>query len=173
RLLAARGLHEGGPARGSPGRRTALRRSHRAPGRRRVREGAALAAETSRARLRGMQMARMDPSSVKALCFDVFGTVVDWRSSIIREGGAFGASIGTPVAWPAFADRWRAMNQPAMEQVRAGKRGWVKLDDLHRESLGKVAVEFGLKGVLAGDFDELNRAWHRLDPWPDTVQGLT
>ena len=118
-------------------------------------------------------MARMDPSSVKALCFDVFGTVVDWRSSIIREGEAFGASIGITVDWPAFADRWRAMYQPAMEEVRAGKRGWVKLDDLHRESLGKVAVEFGLKGVLAGDLDELNRAWHRLDPWPDTVQGLT
>ncbi len=118
-------------------------------------------------------MARMDPSSVKALCFDVFGTVVDWRSSIIRESEAFGASIGIAVDWPAFADRWRAMYQPAMEEVRAGKRGWVKLDDLHRESLGKVAVEFGLKGVLAGDLDELNRAWHRLDPWPDTVQGLT
>jgi 2-haloacid dehalogenase len=118
-------------------------------------------------------MARVDPSSVKALCFDVFGTVVDWRSSIIREGEAFGASIGIAVDWPAFADRWRAMYQPAMEEVRAGKRGWVKLDDLHRESLGKVAVEFGLKGALAGDLDELNRAWHRLDPWPDTVQGLT
>ena len=65
------------------------------------------------------------------------------------------------------------MYQPAMEEVRSGKRAWVKLDDLHRESLGKLAVEFGLKGVSAGDLDDLNRAWHRLDPWPDAVPGLT
>jgi 2-haloacid dehalogenase len=65
------------------------------------------------------------------------------------------------------------MYQPAMEEVRSGKRAWTKLDDLHRESLGKLAVEFGLKGVLAGDLDDLNRAWHRLDPWPDAVPGLT
>jgi len=68
-------------------------------------------------------MARMDPSSVKALCFDVFGTVVDWRSSIIREGEAFGTPRGGSVDWAAFADRWRAMYQPAMEDVRSGKRG--------------------------------------------------
>ena len=118
-------------------------------------------------------MPRLDPASVKALTFDVFGTVVDWRSSLIREGEAFGKARGLSVDWAAFADRWRAMYQPAMEEVRSGKRGWTKLDDLHRESLGKVVTEFGIKGVMAGDLDDLNRAWHRLDPWPDSVPGLT
>ena len=112
-------------------------------------------------------------TGVKALTFDVFGTVVDWRSSIIREGEAFGKPRGLSVDWAAFADRWRALYQPAMEEVRSGKRGWTKLDDLHRESLGKVVTEFGIKGVMAGELDDLNRAWHRLDPWPDSVPGLT
>ena len=110
---------------------------------------------------------------VKALTFDVFGTVVDWRSSIIREGEAFGQKHRLTVDWGAFADRWRALYQPSMEEVRSGKRGWTKLDDLHRQSLGKVATEFGLGRVVAGDLDEFNRAWHRLEPWPDSVPGLT
>jgi 2-haloacid dehalogenase len=110
---------------------------------------------------------------VKALGFDVFGTVVDWRSSIIREGEAFGRPRGLTVDWAAFADRWRAMYQPAMEDVRSGRRAWTKLDDLHRESLDKLVAEFGIKGVAGGDLDDLNRAWHRLDPWPDAVPGLT
>jgi 2-haloacid dehalogenase len=118
-------------------------------------------------------MARMDPASVKALTFDVFGTVVDWRSSIIRECEAFAKRHGFSEDCGAFADRWRAMYQPAMEDVRSGKRAWTKLDDLHRESLGKLAVEFGFKNVMADELDELNRAWHRLDPWPDVVPGLT
>jgi len=118
-------------------------------------------------------MARLDPASVKALCFDVFGTVVDWRSSIIRECEEFAKRHGSSEDCPDFADRWRAMYQPAMEEVRNGKRAWTKLDDLHRESLGRLAVEFGIQGVLAGDLDDLNRAWHRLDPWPDAVRGLT
>ena len=115
----------------------------------------------------------MDPTAVKALCFDVFGTVVDWRSSIIRECDAFAKRHGFSEDCGAFADRWRAMYQPAMEEVRSGKRAWTKLDDLHRESLGKLVVEFGLKGVMADELDELNHAWHRLDPWPDAVPGLT
>jgi 2-haloacid dehalogenase len=118
-------------------------------------------------------MARMDPASVKALTFDVFGTVVDWRSSIIRECEAFAKRHGFSEDCGAFADRWRAMYQPAMEEVRSGKRAWTKLDDLHRESLGKLAVEFGFRNVMADELDELNRAWHRLDPWPDIVPGLT
>ena len=111
-------------------------------------------------------------TGVKALTFDVFGTVVDWRSSIIREGEAFGGPRGLTVDWAAFADRWRAMYQPAMEEVRSGKREWTRLDDLHRESLDRLVAEFGITGVRAGDLDELNRAWHRLDPWPDAVPGL-
>ncbi len=115
----------------------------------------------------------MTLAGVKALTFDVFGTVVDWRSSIIREGEAFGKARGLGVDWAAFADRWRAMYQPAMEEVRSGRRPWTKLDALHRESLDKLVGEFGIKGASDADLDELNRAWHRLDPWSDSVPGLT
>ncbi len=115
----------------------------------------------------------MTLAGVKALTFDVFGTVVDWRSSIIREGEAFGKARGLGVDWAAFADRWRAMYQPAMEEVRSGRRPWTKLDDLHRESLDKLVAELGIKGASDADLDELNRAWHRLDPWSDSVPGLT
>jgi 2-haloacid dehalogenase len=118
-------------------------------------------------------MVRVDPTSIKALTFDVFGTVVDWRSSIIREAQAFGTSRGLRVDWARFADRWRAMYQPSMEEVRTGRRPWVKLDDLHRESLGKLLTEFGIGEVPDADLDHLNRAWHRLDPWPDVLPGLT
>jgi 2-haloacid dehalogenase len=118
-------------------------------------------------------MARLDPASIKALTFDVFGTVVDWRSSIIREGQAFGGARGLTVDWSRFADRWRAMYQPSMDEVRCGRRPWVKLDDLHRESLTKLLSEFGIAGISEADIDHLNRAWHRLDPWPDAVAGLT
>jgi 2-haloacid dehalogenase len=92
-------------------------------------------------------MARMDPSSVKALCFDVFGTVVDWRSSIIREGEAFGKPRGISVDWADFADRWRAMYQPAMEGS-GGRRGGPSSMSAPR-GLGKLVVEFGLRGVMA------------------------
>ena len=114
----------------------------------------------------------MDPASISALTFDVFGTVVDWRSSITREGQAFGKAHGVDVDWVAFADRWRGMYQPAMDEVRSGRRGWTKLDDLHRESLDELVTEFGIRGVSEADLDHLNRAWHRLDPWPDAVPGL-
>jgi 2-haloalkanoic acid dehalogenase type II len=111
--------------------------------------------------------------AIKALTFDVFGTVVDWRSSIFREGEAFGRAKGiTGVDWQAFADKWRGMYQPAMDEVRNGRRPFVKLDVLHRESLDKLVAEFGIKGLSEADLDHLNRAWHRLDPWPDSVPGL-
>jgi 2-haloacid dehalogenase len=103
--------------------------------------------------------------AIKALTFDVFGTVVDWRSSIFREGEAFGRAKGiTGVDWQAFADKWRGMYQPAMDEVRNGRRPFVKLDVLHRESLDKLVAEFGIKGLSEADLDYLNRAWHRLDP---------
>jgi 2-haloacid dehalogenase len=110
---------------------------------------------------------------VKALTFDVFGTVVDWRSSIIREGQALGKAKGFAVDWAKFADAWRGMYQPAMDEVRSGRRPWTKLDDLHRESLEKLLGQFAIKGLSDGEVDHLNRAWHRLDPWPDSVAGLT
>ncbi len=110
---------------------------------------------------------------IKALTFDVFGTVVDWRSSSIREGEALGRAKGLEVDWVAFADAWRGLYQPSMEQVRSGARSWVKLDDLHRESLDALVEEFGIAGLGEDELDHFNRAWHRLDPWPDSVAGLT
>lgn len=115
----------------------------------------------------------MDESSIGALTFDVFGTVVDWRTSVIREGQAFGKPRGLSVDWGKFADAWRGLYQPAMEEVRSGRRPWMKLDDLHRESLVRLLGDFGIIGVSPAEIDHLNHAWHRLDPWPDAVPGLT
>ena len=113
-------------------------------------------------------------SHVRALLFDVFGTCVDWRTSVIREGEAFGrAHEVSGVDWARFADGWRALYQPQMEKVRTGRRPWTKLDDLHRESLDVVLRESGIAGIPAADLDDFNRVWHRLDPWPDTIEGLT
>jgi 2-haloacid dehalogenase len=109
----------------------------------------------------------------KALLFDVFGTCVDWRAGIIREGELLGRAHGlTHVDWAAFADAWRALYQPQMDNVRTGRRPWTKLDDLHRESLEAVLRDFGIADIPAPDLEEFNRAWHRLDPWPDTIEGL-
>ena len=111
--------------------------------------------------------------NVKALTFDVFGTVVDWRLSLIREGEALGKAKGLSLDWAKFADSWRGLYQPAMDEVRSGRRPWTKLDDLHRESLDKLLVQFGIEGLSEAEIDHFNRAWHRLDPWPDSVPGLT
>jgi 2-haloacid dehalogenase len=110
--------------------------------------------------------------SPTALAFDVFGTVVDWRSSIIRELEEFGRTHGVQQDWPAFADSWRAGYAPAMDRVRRGDLPWTRIDDLHRMILEDLLGSAGL-AVSGEDIDELNRAWHRLDPWPDTVSGLT
>ncbi|HKI98697.1 MAG TPA: haloacid dehalogenase type II [bacterium] len=109
---------------------------------------------------------------VRALTFDVFGTVVDWRSSIIREGRSLGAAKGLQADWEAFADDWRGLYQPQMEKVRTGKLGWTKLDDLHRMSLDILLERHGIRGLSEAEIDHFNRAWHRLDPWPDVVAGL-
>jgi 2-haloacid dehalogenase len=111
---------------------------------------------------------------IGALTFDVFGTVVDWRSSIIREGRALGERLGLAVDWEAFADDWRGLYHPSMEPVRTGERPWVPLDRLHRESLDTLAHRHGFADrVDAATLDALNLAWHRLDPWPDSAPGLT
>jgi 2-haloacid dehalogenase len=115
----------------------------------------------------------MPGKDIRALLFDVFGTVVDWRSSIIHELEAVGAHFGIDADWVAFADAWRGLYQPSMEQVRSGQRPWCKLDDLHHESLLTLLERFGVNGLTEAQVDDLNRAWHRLDPWPDTVAGLT
>ena len=116
-------------------------------------------------------------SEPRALTFDVFGTVVDWRASIAREGRAFGARHGIDTDWERFADDWRGLYQPSMSRVRDGERPWVRLDDLHRESLRTLLGELGVAigdggGVSDAAVDDFNRAWHRLDPWPDVVEGL-
>jgi 2-haloacid dehalogenase len=109
----------------------------------------------------------------RALLFDVFGTCVDWRSSIIREGRALGDRLRLgAVDWAAVADAWRALYQPQMESVRSGVRPWTTLDVLHREALDLVLARVGLQAVPERDRAELTLAWHRLDPWPDTAEGL-
>jgi 2-haloacid dehalogenase len=108
-----------------------------------------------------------------ALAFDVFGTVVDWRSSIIRELEEFGRRHGLQQDWPSFADNWRAGYAPAMDRVRRGDLPWTRIDDLHRTILEELLGAAGITSICVEDVDELNRAWHRLDPWPDTVGGLT
>ncbi len=113
------------------------------------------------------------PDSIKAIVFDVFGTVVDWRTSIIREGRELGERKDINADWEAFADAWRGKYQPSMERVRKGERPWTKLDDLHRESLLELLKEFKIKGLDKNEIEDFNKAWHRLDPWPDTVEGLT
>lgn len=114
-------------------------------------------------------------SDVRALMFDVFGTVVDWRSGITREAAPFLARQGkAEVAPGAFADAWRRRYQPALEEVRSGRRAFTRLDVLHRENLEAILKNFGIDSatVPAAELDELNLAWHRLDPWPDVVAGL-
>jgi 2-haloacid dehalogenase len=114
-----------------------------------------------------------DLGAVKALTFDTFGTVVDYRSSIISEGEALGKAKGLTVDWAKFADAWRGGYAPAMDRVRKGELPWTKLDALHRMMLDKVLVDFGVKGLSEAETDRLNRVWHRLKPWPDAVRGLT
>jgi 2-haloacid dehalogenase len=111
-------------------------------------------------------------AAVRALTFDVFGTVVDWRGSIIAELEAFGRAKGIAADWTAFADAWRGLYQPKLSLVREGKRPWTILDVLHRESLEELLVRFKVAGLTEEEKDHLNRVWHRLEPWPDTVAGL-
>ncbi len=110
-------------------------------------------------------------NDIRALTFDIFGTVVDWRTSIIREGQLLGARLGLGIDWADFADCWRAGYQPAMQQVRASALPWTTIDGLHRHILDRLLAARGvvLPEAEAADF---NRVWHRLIPWPDSVAGL-
>lgn len=112
------------------------------------------------------------PSDIRALVFDVFGTVVDWRGGVIRDGAALSAAKGIAVDWPAFADAWRAGYQPAMQRARAGEIAWTNIDGLHRSILDELLPRFGLEALTEVERDHLNRVWHRLDPWPDVLAGL-
>lgn len=115
----------------------------------------------------------MGVTGVRALVFDVFGTVVDWRGSIAKDGEAFGRPRGIAIDWAAFADKWRAGYGPSMNEVRQGRLPWMTIDGLHRRILDKLLDEFGVAGLSEDEKDHLNRAWHRLDGWPDAVEGLT
>src|SRR5436190_18704013 len=111
---------------------------------------------------------------IRACLFDVFGTVVDWRTSVSREFAAFARRKGITHIDPVeFAVEWRKLYHPSMEEVRSGRRPFVILDVLHRESLAKLIGRYGIKGLSEADIDHINRAWHRLDPWPDAIAGLT
>lgn len=111
-------------------------------------------------------------AEIKALLFDVFGTVVDWRGSIVAEGEAWGETNGLAIDWARFADRWRAGYAPALDKVRQGKTPWATLDVLHRGLLDELLGEFGITGLTEEEKDRWNRVWHRLKPWPDSVPGL-
>ena len=115
----------------------------------------------------------MISSQVKALVFDVFGTVVDWRTSIIKHSRAFGEANGVTADWEAFADGWRGRYQPFMSKVRSGELPWTKLDTLHRIALEQLLTEFDIAGVSEEAKADLNLAWHRHDPSPDAPSGLT
>jgi 2-haloacid dehalogenase len=109
---------------------------------------------------------------VKALAFDVFGTVVDWRGCVIRDGEALTRRTSVKVDWGAFADAWRGEYAPSMRPIRDGERPWVNLDVLHFENLLATTKRFGVEGLSEQDLKWLNLTWHRLDPWPDAAEGI-
>jgi 2-haloacid dehalogenase len=111
-------------------------------------------------------------TSVRAMFFDVFGTLVDWRSSVAREAQSVLAPLGHNLDWSAFADAWRHEYQPGMEEVRAGRIPFSKLDVLHRRNLERFIPRFGLRNLPDDVLHELTLAWHRLDAWPDVTAAL-
>jgi len=122
---------------------------------------------------RGAENTETKSAPVKALVFDTFGTVVDWRGSIIEEGRTWDKARGGNVDWGRFADRWRAGYAPSMDKVRKGEMPWTNLDHLHRALLEDLLREFKIEGLSEEEKDRWNRVWHRLKPWPDSVAGLT
>jgi 2-haloacid dehalogenase len=108
----------------------------------------------------------------KALFFDIFGTIVDWRSSIAREAEQLLSPLGHACDWPAFADAWRDEYQPGMEDVRAGRIPFSRLDGIHRHNLERILPRFGLASLSEATRAELNLAWHKLDGWADSAPGL-
>jgi 2-haloacid dehalogenase len=114
----------------------------------------------------------MPLTDVKALFFDVFGTLVDWRAGVARDAKLVLQSQGYSIDWTAFADAWRDRYQPAMEEVRSGRIPYTKLDILHRRTLGQIVSRFGLEQLDDTLLDRLTLAWHRLDAWKDVAAGL-
>ena len=114
----------------------------------------------------------MNILEIKALTFDVFGTVTDWRSTVIREGQDLGKQKGLDIDWVEFADAWRAGYEPSMQRVRSGELPWLNIDALHRMILDELLERFQIGGLSESEKDHLNKVWHRLDPWPDARLGL-
>ncbi len=108
-----------------------------------------------------------------AIVFDTFGTVVDWRGSLVAELTDLGQQRAIDADWAALVDAWRAAYRPSMDRVRRGELPWTKLDDLHRASLDRLVQEFDINCLTEADRRHINRGWHRLKPWPDAVPGLT
>ncbi|MDH3675879.1 MAG: haloacid dehalogenase type II [Anaerolineae bacterium] len=117
-------------------------------------------------------MKTIGQSAIEALTFDVFGSVTDWRSTVIREGRQLGLQKKLDVDWTQFAEAWRDGYGPAMHRVRTGDLPWLNIDALHRLILDDLLVRFNVTSLSEADTDHLNRVWHRLDPWPDARQGL-
>jgi 2-haloacid dehalogenase len=113
-------------------------------------------------------------SAVKALVFDVFGTVVDWRTSLIEDFTQWGNKRGIKADWAGLVDAWRAAYMPSMDEVRKHpERGYLALDALHRQSLEKLVAQFAITGLSDDDLAYMTLGWHRLKPWADSVSGLT
>jgi 2-haloacid dehalogenase len=121
---------------------------------------------------RGIQV-KAQLANLKALVFDTFGTIVDWRSSVIAEGMAWGKTKGLQIDWAQFADRWRLGYRPAMDKVRKGEIPWTRLDDLHRLILEDLLKEYKIQGLTEEEKVQWTYVWRRLKPWPDSVEGLT
>jgi 2-haloacid dehalogenase len=115
----------------------------------------------------------MSPDDLKALTFDVFGTVVDWRGSLIAEFRPFGKDNGLAVDWDRFVDEWRSGSRNRIDAVRTGTLPWANLDELCGTQLDELLKAYGIRGLDEGDKNWMNRAWHRLKPWQDSVSGLT
>ena len=114
----------------------------------------------------------MSAYGVKAMTFDVFGTVVDWRGSIIKQFRAFGEEKGLSINWDAFVDEWKSCYRTVMDAVNAGDLPWTNVDGIYRKKLDALLVEYDVHGLSETEKLHLNRTWHRLNPWPDAVDGL-
>jgi 2-haloacid dehalogenase len=128
---------------------------------------------SARASAAGQQTVPQKVRDVQLLVFDTFGTVVDWRSAVIAEGEKVGRDKGLKVDWAAFADAGRGGYGPSMNRVRSGELPWTKLDALHRMTLDGLLVKFKIEGLSEDEKKHLNKVWHRLRGWPDSVAGLT
>jgi 2-haloacid dehalogenase len=122
---------------------------------------------------RDTQDIKRELANLKALVFDTFGTVVDWRSSVIAEGVAWGKARGLQIDWAQFADRWRLGYRPAMDKVRKREIPWTRLDDLHLMILEELLKEYSIRGLTEQEKVSWSHVWRRLKPWPDSVEGLT